>query len=436
MGLGYQVNEVSESYFKYPTQSKVVVIPHFSLKVPSLSACLRVADVIKVEEINRDLNLNLFHPTELWSSWTEWTERTQTLTLGDRLKYTPRIDELLDPKTGCAIRTPGKDHLEYFPGGKCNELFDTSKYYHRESVCYKFTPRMNANELAVKHYTLTDEAYGMIFFILMNPKMFKDIKVISSYIHNDESIKLYDALLAQYIMIPNDKIEILPTFNTINLTRLEPPFDTQCQKYPPGSAMVIEILKKIQNETLTELNRSIPALMIPDDGDEQKMSSLLMTSSALTMNETLKKRYREIVEKYQDNGRYSCSISCMITRISFGKDEQFQFRIAWPDGLKFSINYEGKNTVIDYIVYICSCVGIWFGISAFSLFDNFRDTFVGREGCCGNRSHYLANNHELIAIKAELRKQQLIYDWRFYRLRKRLDAFRSEQVITHTLEHQ
>lgn len=453
IGLILQVKEVSEGYFSYPTGSKVVVLPHFFIRVPSLSACLRFADILKIEEVNKELKMNLFHPDESIPSWTEFLIKARELSVGNRFKFTPRVDEVLSSKFGCAIRFPRKDHLEYFTGKKCYEKFNITKYYHRESVCYKFTPKLDTEILQVKHYTLSDEAYGLLYFLMMNETLFQHVKVVSSYIHDDNSIQLYDALLAQYIMIPSNKAEILTTFNTLKIESLEPPFDTNCQKYPEDSAMIIEILKNIRKEALIKLNRSIPALMIHDRDiesyryadslrdaknhrdienyrdtnrekylDDIEMNSALVTSYELYLNEALRFKYREIVEKYQDIGRNSCSIRCLISKISYGKDENFQFRVSWPDGLYVDIEYTRRNTIIDLIVYICSSVGIWFGISAFSLFASVRNFFP--QYCGGRKS---IGDDTVIALRGKIKKLQKINDWRYYHLKKKFDTLIREK---------
>ena len=152
IGLFLQIKEVSDGYFRYPTQSKVIVLPHFGVLVPSASICLRVADIIKVEETNADLKTDIFHPKEELKDWKKWTAKSTNLTLGNRLKYTPKVDEVLDPRLGCAIRFPEKDHLEYYSAAECYQHFNVTKYYHRESVCYKFSPDLGVKELTTKHY--------------------------------------------------------------------------------------------------------------------------------------------------------------------------------------------------------------------------------------------------------------------------------------------
>ena len=152
IGLFLQIKEVSDIYFRYSTQSKVVVLPHFTIRVPSLSACLRLADIIKLEEVNSDLKMDLVRPNMQIATWNRWVNKVSNLSIGDRLKYTPNVGEVLNSRIGCAIRFPDKDHLEYFSDKECYQYFNVTKYYHRESVCYKFTPNLGAEELLARHY--------------------------------------------------------------------------------------------------------------------------------------------------------------------------------------------------------------------------------------------------------------------------------------------
>ena len=144
---------------------------------------------------------------------------------------------------------------------------------------------------------------------------------------------------------------------------------------------------------------------------DQVLKSTLMTSTLLSQNKTLQTIYREIVKKHQGLGRNSCHVRCLMTRIAFGKDEQFLVRVSWPDGLKISIEFVGKNSLIDFLVYICSCVGIWFGISAFVVLNKVCKLF---------RSP--TEDSVLIAIQAQMKKQQLLNEWRFQTLSKKFEA--------------
>ena len=204
---------------------------------------------------------------------------------------------------------------------------------------------------------------------------------------------------------------------------MEPPYDTRCQKYPPKSGMAVETLKQIQNDTVRILGKSIPGLMTGDTGDNSEvLRSNLMTSFELSQNRTLQMIYREIVKRYEHFGLDSCHIRCLMSKISFGKDEQFRFRLTWPDGLKVTIEFVSKNTVIDYIVYICSSVGIWFGISAFSVLNQIplQTEISGDDSLAAIRADFLL----------QLKKQQLINDCRFQKVNKRLEISEHLRRIT------
>ena len=68
-----------------------------------------------------------------------------------------------------------------------------------------------------------------------------------------------------------------------------------------------------------------------------------------------------------------------------------------------------RTSVIDFIVYICSCIGIWFGISVYTFFDFITGKFEQR-----NVAHTLASARTIreleIKMNEEFNQQKKHYD--------------------------
>ena len=371
LGLLIQINEVSIQYFAFQSQSRVYVTPHFNIKIPALSACLRIVDIINVTSVENDHKLRLINQDGS-INWTADSIFMRTVPLKYILRETPTINAVFDKgNQSCMIKLPDEDFFGYFNESSCYEQFNVTKYFHRESICYKFTPNIQTKKLNVEHYMLTDESYGVIYLIFLDRKLFERVLVASTYVHDDDSFPLYDALYAHYVIIGNYNTQLMPSFNTINLVRLEPPYDTKCYHYPPNKGEFDSMMDRISDQTRKQLGLVSPKAMVYEDEIDDQMT--ILTSPALKGNISVRESFRKIQKSNTFSDRQSCLIRCLIPKLTIGKDTRLSFRVTWPDGLLVDIEYQKKIAVIDFVIYICSCIGIWFGISVFSSFHLIRN---------------------------------------------------------------
>lgn len=367
IGLIVQLNEVSQDYFRYQTETKVATVPQFLTKFPILSACTKLMKVIKPDKWEKMFGRKYYqsdHPNFSWPFWDEMMN--YRITIADIFDLTPSVDEVTGSDDNCIIRRPGNEMLFLRPP-ECRKFFTISKYFHRESVCYKFTPKVADEKLRIEDFTLKDYFFGLIYQIPFNLSLFGNTTVATGAVHELDTIHLHDTMMSPFLQfkMPNET-RVLFTYNTIYQRLKEPPFDTGCQVYPTGDSRTLRRLWHIQNETAKVLNRSIPDVMIGDP-----LNTTLLVISLMDKG-NFKKTYQEIVAKFPVNPRPTCVTRSTISRASVLKYRHFVFGISWPDGLMVHIESRPKSNTIDYIVYICSCIGTWFGISVFSIFEVFK----------------------------------------------------------------
>ena len=403
IGLLAQLNQVSIQYFAFKTHSKVIVLPHFEIRVPSLSSCFRIVDILNLTQLKLDYDLDFHFPNKT-RDYKVQKSLLDLLPMKFILDNTPPIDNVAH----CDIRFPQKGYLERFYGLDCYKHINVTKYFHRESICYKYTLDLDTNILSAKQYALSDEAFGVIFLFRLQDELFNRTVVVSSYVHDDKSEPFYDSLYAQYINIGNYEAEIFTTFNTVTEKSLKSPYDTNCQDYPKEVGGHVQAkLKLIQNEVLEKLTKLTPGLMVQDEfarGHIAIDKVNVLTSKSLRTNSTLFKIYSDIYKKHMVRGRTACNLRCLISRISYGRLPYLQFRVTWPDGLGVDVRYVPGMTPIDFGIYISSCVGVWMGLSVFSTLDIIFKVF-------GNRGH---DKDEVGTrrIKIEMVRMQKINDRR------------------------
>ena len=64
-----------------------------------------------------------------------------------------------------------------------------------------------------------------------------------------------------------------------------------------------------------------------------------------------------------------CKTKYFITRTNTAGYHTFTIYVHWPQDKKISAIYVPLSETIDYVIYIGSCIGNWFGLSAISIID-------------------------------------------------------------------
>lgn len=228
-------------------------------------------------------------------------------------------------------------------------------------VCYEIGLK-NRSKLESMDYLYESEAYAVIFYVNMNTKYFKKVSRMTAYVHENRSSKIIDASASYYHNLNDDHYIMRVTYQTLFMKRLQPPYETMCQSYPTDSSRIEWNLNKIQEKTVKELNMSIPSMMI-----YQPLDTRILFSKKFEHNVTLREKYEDLLLRNMYSMPVSCIIKTTIPRIYFVHYPNLGVTLLWPDGLHFNIESKPRILSIDFIVYVCSCIGIWFGLSIFSV---------------------------------------------------------------------
>lgn len=263
----------------------------------------------------------------------------------------------------CIIRFPRSDSGSSFRTDKeCYQHLSIRKYHHRSAICYEISPKFNDSTLHGDDYLMKTDArnyYGFIFYVAFNDKHFNHARQIAAYVHQSTSVHLADSQLATTFTIPKPEIALRVSYQALRIQKLEPPYDTKCGNYPLGSSKSDQIYKSVQKEVVKTLNRSLSQIMIYDALD----------TPILEQNETLRRIYRAILENKTRNMPHTCFHIYTIPKVYTIAYPTLGITLMWPNGLHISTESRTKLELIDYIIYVCSCIGIWFGLSAYGVFD-------------------------------------------------------------------
>lgn len=226
-GLLLQVNEVSNGYFKFMTESKVQISIHSKIETPSLSFCFYTDSIIRLDQLKVK----------------KFDGMIEGLTIKDFLELTPPSDQIF--KNGSSDNICGfgiyKRTLEIKDISDCYEAFNVAKYYYQQSICYHASLKYNNyteryRYIDIKNTFFIPGDYNTIFWMTLNDSLFTNVKLMYAFVHERESVPILDSAVAHSIHIKTLHNFLRVTYQTIVIKNLEPPYDTMCHSYPTKSS--------------------------------------------------------------------------------------------------------------------------------------------------------------------------------------------------------
>ena len=234
-------------------------------------------------------------------------------------------------------------------------------------ICYKITPNFSIKMLDAHDYLLKtgfENYFGLIFYVNINAEYFNGTRSLTAYVHENHSVDVVDSYLAPVVLIDKPEITLRVSYQTLKIEKLPPPYDTMCGEYPIGSSQFDQVYKNLQRDTVKIFNRSIPDAMIYD-----LLDTPILSVYQLKQNATLSRIYRLIWEQKKANMPNTCSFITMVPKMYTIAYPSLGMTLMWPNGLRVHNQSRKKLVFIDYLVYICSCIGIWLGLSVYGIFD-------------------------------------------------------------------
>jgi hypothetical protein len=158
-GFGYQTYHVSSIYFAYTTVTRLEFEAQSDMyEVPSLVMCVRYFDVIDQQRLKAETGIILNRINDLEGAATE----SRKLTVAQILEYTPTGNQTI---RSCLVHV--KEYvIEELGADACNQMYNVSKYYTQEYVCYSYDA-VKPFELSVNSLVSALHGhYGMFRFSL------------------------------------------------------------------------------------------------------------------------------------------------------------------------------------------------------------------------------------------------------------------------------
>ena len=368
--IGYilQVNHISRRYFDYNTRTIVnMIIPTKLSQFPSMSTCWSVAAMVNRTQVMVEKRIKKLKDFKRGSKDdATFYKRIKELSIEELFKYTPSNDSILGrDRSGiaCQVRSP----LAYSPTKsnveECKGLFHIHKYFEREYVCYKFVMK-SIEKLNMLQYAMSPSYTGEMFRLYLNEKIFKEIGAISCSVHTNESSRLFDSVFASNHYQIGEKYPAMKvTYREINTEMMKSPYDTHCDELPGNYTTGQEYsLDKVNQAMIKKFNVITPFVPVYNHSVPYRMLHDLDFQ-----NETFIKQINVLSEKY--GNLKGCITKFFDTTADLLHESTPYVAIYWPQDEKLSIKYVPDQELIDFVVYITSCIGVWFGLSAYSVHD-------------------------------------------------------------------
>lgn len=381
-GLLYQVIDVSTLYFSYYTRSEIKISIPFSINPPYISLCFQYRDVMDYNRVSKDprfTNHTFQRPLDPTSDESIYFE--SYFTVADIFSLTPNIyqffgksGKFLTPNGSvasysCLYREPGSFIANHYTERECRSLFRFEKYIQRHFICYLiYIPRDFNKKYDITHASLSKEWFGLIFRLILNPDTFKHVNYFTVFAHEKNSDKLFDSTLtnsmtkafSNYNLTTGDDVQV--SYYSSTIIKLRAPYDTNCfnlsakykTRYSSGTGVQLHCLNKYLKKNISHIapigqtfyaypNMSLARLSSDYDAKIFDRALNLCNITAAT-----------------------CYLRSMSTKTKILPSKYFAVSLFWPQDTINEVIYRPRMESVEYLLFMASCIGFWFGFSALS----------------------------------------------------------------------
>ena len=363
LGFIYQLTAITNEFFKFQTSSRIQVSTKNEYRYQTLTFCFSHTDLIdrtNYEKYGISKTID--------EAYDNWEEEHSILTVKEILEITPREEKLI---TGCALRNKINYQVIKQNVSRCQEFFSVWKALRGQLICYTLIPPGNITFPWTKVST-SFGGQGQVYSVLLNfslsSTLLNQISVRSHLIltltaHVSTSGAPLPALSRNFAQLIN-----LRYFNTLVVSSqmnifksLPAPYDTNCQE---GFVPTTCIKKCIMGELDLRLNR-LPFAYFYTNRHSNK---------TLTLKDLRNKTISSFVWNSEAKCKSQCDRVACIQDVSFTDSQAYyssemagQLRVVSmvPSAPELLIASVPATTSTDFLLYICNCFGIWFGLSFF-----------------------------------------------------------------------
>ena len=359
-GCLVQVHQVSDVYFKYRTSTKTQYVVKEVENYQTLVYCPRFTDILNRTRY-KEYGILPQPPQRLKYVYRE----IGNLTIKDIMELTPKASETMN---GCLVRNSNSSgKLRDLNSTECYGLFSVRKSINGERVCYSFVPLTRVNysvgdaASALTHETIAYELHlsscigrayvGVLVshFIDLNIDLDPTPLISRMYGAKKDNINTFKESL---FFVYGESYQIF---------RLPLPYERGCISGHSQQGCYENCLSK----KLRTINRASFS-----EFHTQPLDIKLLTWNDFK-NKTMVKMTKRIYQECHVNCK--TKLDCyMDFAVSYAKEntsptKSFMFLSMIPKAPYISAHSIPLLNFVDYLCHVGSSLGIWFGLSIFSL---------------------------------------------------------------------
>ena len=357
-GFIFQVYQVCDLYFRFQTTSKTEFEFREIEDYPTIMYCPRFTDLL-----NRTNYKEYGIGSTPIKNLDELDHELNTLSIQNISELTPNESDTMQ---GCQVRDENISGPLFRNAKECNKFFMVTKSVNGEKVCYTFMPRVRRN------YSVGDVASsrlyaGVIYQVFLRPSLAQSVIGYfityfedSAFNRDPLNSRLYQARVVNTATFNRSTFAIIG--ETVTIKRLPPPFDTKCvEGHQRGACYEVCLIDKFS-----------VIKKIPWSGFHRDKIVMKMPTSKDFDNENTR---RLIFNSFQEcHGlcklKSECETSFGRTTVQEFEDrtlvENFVLMAMIPAGPHLNLYAVPFLNLIEFVVQVGSCFGVWFGLAIIS----------------------------------------------------------------------
>lgn len=354
LGFVYQVEMISYSFFKYETVTRIDNKIRESMAAPNLALCFRYIDIVDKARLKRDANI-IMNPKKTLQAVTE---NESKLTVEQIMEFSPPANNCIN---WCLYRQGDSVRINtYHSHNECARYWKIDKFYMQEFICYRFGKKHNDNYTfeVVAHslqYTHTLFGIGMM-------KTFNSVESFMAIVYYGK----YPYVSRDYTSITSrSKVasnKYYLTFSRTNYLKQPAPYDSMCI---PGVSLQDKYtcMRDCLRNRLSKIGR-VPFSEMFDKRWPYKHINMFDLQNETTF-QLLNESNNACLDKCEATACYGDFTTTYLTGATDTNLKTISYRVRIPQTPLTVMKSNPKLVLQDFVIYLCSCFGVWFGISLY-----------------------------------------------------------------------
>ena len=352
IGFIVQLSSVCDQFFKFQTSSRIEVSTEDQYKYQTLTICFNHKDIMNRTEYRKYNISKTFQEAILHGD-----NELSNLTVEQLFRLTPKEENLIEE---CGLRDELNYRLKKYDTKVCMNYFSIKKAVRGVWMCYTFVPKKNATFSWTKVAT-SHKQQGRVYHISVNLSV--ELQTTMAVISHQSLISDLPSLSRNFAQLVNLRFSnFINVASMLNIFKSLPaPYDTNCMD---GFVNLDQCERQCLLQKLrSNLNRVPYSLYLENQ---------TLNLKPVNLKDVKNKTFADLLWNLQRMCRSKCTFTPCDQVVSFtDSDDYYNYKdegnlrivSTVPKRPALVITSIPATTLTDFLLYICNCFGIWFGLS-------------------------------------------------------------------------